>query len=714
MKIIEWISQKLKHEESYIRRTVELLEDGSTVPFIARYRKEMTGNLDEEQIRTVQKELARLKILEDRRVSIIERVRELGKLTSELEKAIQMAETKTVLEDLYQPYKKKRKTRATQAREKGLQPLAELILNQPPTDSESLKWVKEFAPGFEGSEELIWQGARDIVAESISDHTLVRSRVREKALKWARMKTVKIKDASDDQGVFQTYYQFENQINRIRPHQVLAMNRGESEKVLRVKIEFSERDWKPVLHSYFRPVGNSRIRNELEIAIEDAADRLLLPAISRDLRKNLTVKAQEHAIKVFAENLESLLLQPPLKGRAVLAIDPAFRSGCKIAVIDSSGEVLDVDVIYPHVPQKKDIEAMNRMKALVDRHGVTLIAIGNGTASRETEQLVARFIKSSEVPDLQYVIVSEAGASVYSASPLAREEFPEMDVSLRGAVSIARRIQDPLAELVKIDPQSIGVGMYQHDLNQKELVETLGEVVESVVNRVGVHVNTASGSLLKFVSGIGPQLAQELVAHRQKHGNFLMRKDLKKVKGLGAKAFEQAAGFLRIRNGKNPMDASAIHPECYDLTEKLLTMACTKMNDHIEVRKENLKKHILLPGLEWSAQKLGMGIPTLKDILHQIVQPGRDPRDDVPAPLLRSDVLSMKDLEPGMVLSGTVRNAVDFGAFIDIGVKEDGLLHRSKIPNKIHLHPGNILDVTILEIDHKRKRISLGWVQEMT
>ncbi|HEM46940.1 MAG TPA: S1 RNA-binding domain-containing protein, partial [Alphaproteobacteria bacterium] len=556
-------------------------------------------------------------------------------------------------------------------------------------------------------------GARDIVAETISDHPAVRSRTREKALQWGGARTEKIPDAPDERRTYELYYDFEFRVDRLRPHQVLAINRGEAEKVLRVKIEVPERDWRGAVEAHFRPDPRSPLADQLRQAVDDAAGRLLLPAIERDVRRALTEAAEAHAIRVFADNLRALLSQPPLSGRSVLGIDPGYRTGCKLAVVDATGKVLETGAIYPHPPKNRRDEALRVLAALATRYDVSLVAIGNGTASRETEALAADLIRlldsNPDTPRLHYLIVSEAGASVYSASPLARAELPGLDVSIRGAVSIARRVQDPLAELVKIDPQSIGVGMYQHDVDQKALGEALHAVVESVVNRVGVDANTASPALLAYVSGIGPKLAERVVAYRDANGPFPDRAALRRVPGLGPKAFEQAAGFLRVREGRNPLDASAIHPESYPVAEALLEMAGLTPADPPDIRKPALEAQLVRRSLPELAAELGAGTPTVQDILEQLARPGRDPREDLPAPILRSDVLSMDDLSSGMRLKGTVRNVVDFGAFVDIGVKQDGLLHRSQIPRGRTLQVGDVIEVEILKVEPERGRIGLGW-----
>jgi uncharacterized protein len=549
-------------------------------------------------------------------------------------------------------------------------------------------------------------GARDIVAETIADHAGVRQLTREKALQYGMIQVSRIKDAADEKRRYELYYDYAQRADRIRPHQVLAINRGETEKVLRVKVEISERDWLLAMRRTFRPNRRSPLREQLEQAMADAAQRLLLPAIRRDVRRTLSEEAEAHAIAVFAKNLRGLISQPPLSGHTVIAIDPAYRTGCKVAVLDETGKLLATETIYPHAPQHQREAALKTLHQLIARYGATLIAIGNGTASRETEQLVAELTRA--IPNVHYLMVNEAGASVYSASKLARAELPELDVSLRGAVSIGRRVQDPLAELVKIDPKAIGVGLYQHDVSQKQLAESLGGVVESVVNQVGVDVNTASPALLTYVSGIGPKLAEQIVVHRDKNGRFESREALMEVNGLGAKGFEQAAGFLRVRGGENPLDASAIHPESYGVAAAVLEQV--RLTPEASPRDREAALTGLQPTAELAAE-LGTGLPTLADIFEQLLRPGRDPREDAPPPILRSDVLSMDDLQAGMVLSGTVRNVVDFGAFVDIGVKQDGLLHRSQAPRDVSLTVGDVIEVEILSVDSERQRIGLGWVE---
>lgn len=636
-------------------------------------------------------------------------------MTPELRDRLLAADSLTELEDLYRPYKPKRRTRADVAREKGLQGLADLIIAQHVTDESLDAIVEPFLSEEVPTLEVALDGARDIVAQTISDDPEVRRETREKALRWSRIQAEKkpSDDDRDPQGTYELYYQFKAEVTRLRPHQILALDRGEAEEILRVGVEVPDRAWRGTISSRYPLDDASPLHDQLIAAIEDAADRLLLPAIERDVRRDLTERAQAHAIRIFADNVRALLKQPPLADHTVLGIDPGFRTGCKVAVIDPSGRVLDTATIYPHEPQNQQEEALGTLSKLVERHNVSLLAIGNGTASRETEQLAARLISEQESdgesPDLRYLMVDETGASVYSASPLAGAELPDMDVSLRGAVSIARRVQDPLAELVKIDPRSLGVGMYQHDLNQTALENALDEVVESVVNSVGVDLNTASPALLTHIAGIGPTLAERIVTRRNTNGPFPSREALKDVPGIGPKTFKQAAGFLRVRNGDNPLDASAIHPESYDVAEALLDLAGLTTDTPPDERAPVLVELLETWDLGQLAQDLDVGAPTLADIFRQLVRPGRDPREDVPAPILRSDVLKMEDLEPPLRLRGTVRNVVDFGAFVDVGVKDDGLLHRSQIPEGAQLQVGDVIDVEILKVEPERGRISLGW-----
>jgi uncharacterized protein len=695
--------------------TIALLDDGNTLPFIARYRKEQTGGLDEDQIRRLVEALTTRRAVDARRAAIVASLEEQGSATPELLAQLAAAETRTALEDLYAPYRPKRRTRASIARERGLQPLADLILRQALTRQTPEQLAVPFLGAEVATVEEALAGARDIVAEAISDHPDVRRLTRDRALQWGGLRSEKIEKAEDPRGVFQTYYDFSVPINRLKPYQTLAINRGEAEKVLRAKVVVAERDWQGAVGVAFRPDRRSPLAEQLELAIADAAGRLLLPAIERDVRGQLTEGAETHAIGVFAANLRGLLTQPPLAGQTVLGLDPGYRTGCKVAVVDPTGKLLDTTTIYPHEPQRRWEDSLRTLAALVARHRVTLLAIGNGTASRETEGLAAELIKreagtAAVGPPLRYLMVSEAGASVYSASPLARAELPDLDVSLRGAVSIGRRAQDPLAELIKIDPQSIGVGMYQHDVDQPRLTAALGGVVESVVNRVGVDANTASPALLTHVAGIGPKLAERIVAYRDANGPFPNRATLRKVQGLGPKAFEQAAGFLRVRGGDTPLDASAIHPESYKVATAVLQRAGLSLATAPAERAPALDTLLARRPLAALAEELGAGEPTLRDIFEQLVRPGRDPREDLPPPLLRRDVLSMADLKPGLRLAGTVRNVVDFGAFVDIGVKQDGLLHRSQTPRGTVLRVGDVIEVEILRVEAERGRIALAWL----
>ncbi|MDM8519047.1 Tex family protein [Anaerolineales bacterium HSG6] len=705
------IAAELSLSPQQVAAAIDLFNEGNTMPFIARYRKEVTGQLDEEQLRQIEALLEKWTALDARRATIIASVESQGLMTPELMAQFMAAETMTELEDLYQPYKPKRRTRASIAREKGLTGLADILLAQPRTDKSFAELAADYLSEEVPTVEEAFAGARDIVAETISDHPKVRRATRERAMKWSNLECGKIKKAEDPKEVYKTYYEFDFRVNRLRPHQILALNRGETEKVLRVKVPVSEQDWQRAVTDVFQSNPSSPLVEQMKLAMADGANRLLLPAIERDVRRALTEKAENHAIRVFADNLRNLLTQPPLVGHTVLGIDPGFRTGCKVTTLDPTGKLVDTGTFYLH----QETRALTLLAEMVNRHGVTLIAVGNGTGSRETEQLVAeltkRLNKHKKRSNTKYLIVNEAGASVYSASKLARAELPDLDVSVRGAVSIARRVQDPLAELVKIDPKSIGVGMYQHDVDQKALNSTLDGVVESVVNHVGVDVNTASPALLTHVAGIGPKLAERIVTYRDEHGPFKTRTAVKKVSGLGPKAFEQSAGFLRIREGDNPLDASAIHPESYGVAKAVLKQAGLTVKTPLEKRARVLKTWQAEQSLPKLAQELNTGVPTLTDIINQLQRPGRDPREDLPPPILRSDVLTMEDLMVGMTLNGTVRNVVDFGAFVDIGVKQDGLLHRSKIPFGTVLGVGDVLEVEILKIEAERGRISLGWVK---
>ena len=706
MSHIEQIAAQLGLRLEKVAATVDLLDADNTIPFIARYRKEVTGGMDEEQLRHLSNLLKKLRLLDERRQTIFKSIEEQGNLTPQLKQQLLQAETLTKLEDLYQPYKPKRRTRASVARERGLQPLADLILEQPWFERSLADLAQPYLTDEVPTVEEAWAGSRDIVAEIVSDHAEVRQGTRLKAMQWGVLRSEKQPDAADEKHTYETYYEFAERVDRLRPHKVLALNRGEAEKVLRLSLDVAERDWQGAIAAVFRPDPRSPLAEQLTLAVNDAAQRLLLPAIERDVRRALTEQAEQHAIRVFADNLHALLNQPPLSGHTVLGIDPGFRTGCKVAVVDPTGKVLETDTIFPHPPQNQREQALKTLADLVERHQISLVTIGNGTGSRETEQLVAELTRAN--PGVHYLIVNEAGASVYSASPLARAEMPDLDVSMRGAVSIARRAQDPLAELVKIDPKSIGVGLYQHDVDQKALTEALKGVVESVVNNVGVDINTASAALLTYVAGIGPRLAERIVAYRDEKGSFTDRETLHQVPGLGPKAFEQSAGFLRIPGGSNPLDATAIHPESYPVAQTLLKKAELNLQLPLPDRRTALDALRTRQPMDSLAAQLGTGVPTLSDIFEQLLRPARDPREDVPLPILRSDVLSIEDLKDGMRLKGTVRNVVDFGAFIDIGVKHDGLLHRSQLKPGTALKVGDVIDVIILKVEAERDRISLG------
>lgn len=705
MNNIETISKLINAKISQVEATVKLLDDGNTVPFISRYRKEMTGSLDDEQVRIVADEIARLRTIDDRRQTILDSIQSQGKLTDELKAAIQIADSMTRLEDLYLPYKPKKRTRAMAARENGLEPLADMILNQAIT-SEPLESIAEkFLNDVIVTSKQALAGARDIVAEIINDDANIRQAIREKGLKFGKLVSEKVETAVDEKAVYESYYQYETRIDRVQPHQTLAINRGEKEDILKVKVVFDERDTTRIVTNTYEPDPLSPFSEELEVAAEDSLNRLILPSIERDIRRHLTELADHHAINVFATNLKSLLLISPLKNQIVLGLDPGYRTGTKFAIVDSTGKFLESGTIYPHQPQNDWEKAKATLVTLIQKYKVTLITIGNGTASRETEKLAAEITKNNL--NTKYLIVNEAGASVYSASPIARAEFPNLDVSIRGAVSIARRAQDPLSELVKIDPKSIGVGLYQHDVDQNELSASLDGVVEQVVNTVGVDVNTSSASLLRYVSGIGPKVAAAIVQHRDTNGRFEDRQQLMDVTGLGKKAFEQSAGFLRVVEGKEPLDATAIHPESYQFTRKLLGKVGLSLNSNPIDRKKYFSEQYVWSNTKADAQEIGCGEPTLIDIIEQLQRPGRDPREDAPKPILRSDIVSLDDLTEGTQLKGTVRNVVDFGAFVDIGVKQDGLLHRSQLPPGTVLKVGDIIEIRILKVEKERGRISL-------
>ncbi len=775
MDIILQIKEELKVEKWQVEAAVKLIDEGNTIPFISRYRKEVTGSLNDEQLRELHERLTYLRNLEDKKEQVLKSIEEQGQLTEELKEKILAAQTLVVVEDLYRPYRPKRKTRASIAKEKGLEPLAQYILAQNATvavEEEAAKYVSEEKEVATVAEAI--QGAKDIIAESISDEAEHRLYIRNATMEEGVITSV----AKDEkaQSVYEMYYQFEEAVKKVAGHRVLALNRGEAEKVLTVKVNAPVERIIRYLETKILTSDNEYTTPILKDVVQDSYERLIAPAIEREIRNELTEKAEDGAINVFGKNLEQLLLQPPIAGKVVLGWDPAFRTGCKLAVVDATGKVLDTKVIYPTAPQNKVEEAKKELKKLISKYDIDLISVGKGTASREPEQVIVELLKELDKP-VQYVIVNEAGASVYSASKLATEEFPNFDVGQRSAASIARRLQDPLAELVKIDPKSIGVGQYQHDMNQKKLSEALSGVVEDSVNKVGVDLNTASASLLEYISGINKTIAKNIVEYREANGRFTNRKQLLKVAKLGPKAYEQCAGFMRILDGDNPLDATSVHPESYEATMKLLDKLGLTMEDvkeaqkkaaaekasakkapapkkqpkpqkkQVQVRNTNTAmgkalaaamggvsfeeeksaksvketvNEISVSSLEKRiknkklvAEELGIGEITLTDILKELEKPARDPRDDMPKPILRSDVLDMKDLKPGMILKGTVRNVIDFGVFVDIGVHQDGLVHISQITEKFIKHPleavsvGDIVDVQVLDCDVAKKRISL-------
>lgn len=709
MDISAKLAEELDIRKNQVEAAVKLIDEGNTIPFIARYRKEATGALNDEVLRNLYERLNYLRNLEEKKQTVLNTIEEQGKLTDELKAQILAAETLVVVEDLYRPYRPKRRTRATIAREKGLEPLANLILEQQMTDSleeEAEKFVN-LEKEVNSPEEAV-AGAKDIIAETISDEADYRMHIRELTVKKGRI----LSSAKDPEteSVYEMYYDFDEPIEKLAGHRILALNRGEAEKILNVKVEAPQEDILRYLEKQIITADNPQTTPVLKEVVADAYERLIGPAIEREIRSDLTERAEDGAIKVFGKNLEQLLMQPPIAGQVVLGWDPAFRTGCKLAVVDPTGKVLDTTVIYPTAPQNKVEEAKIVLKKLISKYHVTLISLGNGTASRESEQVIVDLLK--EIPvKVQYIIVNEAGASVYSASKLATEEFPNFDVGQRSATSMARRLQDPLAELVKIDPKSIGVGQYQHDMNQKKLSEALGGVVEDCVNKVGVDLNTASASLLEYISGISKAIAKNIVTYREENGRFDSRSQLLKVAKLGPKAFEQCAGFMRILEGKNPLDSTGVHPESYDATKKLLEKLGYTMEDVTNRNVEGISKKIA--DYDALAEELGIGAITLQDIVKELEKPARDPREDMPKPILRSDVLEIKDLKPGMVLKGTVRNVIDFGAFVDIGVHQDGLVHISEICDRFIKHPleavsvGDIVDVQVLSVDEKKQRIQL-------
>lgn len=705
------ILKKLREEFGITQRqaenTVRLLDEGNTVPFIARYRKEMTGSLDDQIIRQLSERLTALRNLEDRRTQVRTAIAEQGRLTDALAAKLDAAQTQTEIEDIYRPFRPKRRTRASIAKEKGLQPLADMIWGQKliGTPEEAAKAFVDSGQGVDTVLDAI-NGAMDILAEQISDDADLRKLLREETIKCGAIVSKKTKD---EPSVYEMYYDYREPLKKAAGHRVLAMNRGEKEGFLSVKIEGEE-------ERLLQRMEKRLIRRSSDTAdilrevIADSYKRLIAPSLEREIRNDLTEQAEEAAIGVFRENLRQLLLQPPISGKVVLALDPAYRTGCKIAVIDATGKPLETTVVYPTPPQNKTAEAEKKLLGLIEKYGVDLISIGNGTASRESELFVAEMLKKTK-RRVQYIIANEAGASVYSASKLGAEEFPDYDVSLRSAVSIGRRIQDPLAELVKIDPKSIGVGQYQHDMNQKRLGEALGGVVEDCVNSVGVDLNTASPALLSYVAGVNTAVAKNILKYREEHGKFTARKELLKVAKLGPKAYEQCAGFLRLPESEMPLDRTGVHPESYAAAEGLLALCGYGLADVAARRVSGLAKKIKSP--EKTAAELGIGVPTLEDIMRELEKPGRDPREDAPAPVLRSDVLSMEDLQEGMVLTGTVRNVIDFGVFVDIGVHQDGLVHISQICDRFIKHPleavklGDVVQVKVLSVDLQKKRIAL-------
>ena len=711
MDIIQALTQELQVEKWQVEAAVKLIDEGNTIPFISRYRKEATGSLNDEVLRNLHERLLYLRNLEDKKKQVLSSIEEQGKLTEELKKSILEAQTLVVVEDLYRPYRPKRRTRATIAKEKGLEPLANLILLQM-TD----KSIEEEAESYVSEEKEVKNvkeaiaGASDILAESVADEADYRIRIRKMTVKSGSIVSSAKKES--ESSVYEMYYDFEEPISKLAGHRVLALNRGEKEKILTVKINAPEEEILSWLKRQVIRNDNPNTTPILEAVVEDSYKRLIAPAIERELRNELTEKAEDGAILVFGKNLEQLLMQPPIVGQVVLGWDPAFRTGCKLAVVDPTGKVIGTTVIYPTAPTtpKKIQAAKDLLKKIIPKYHISLISLGNGTASRESEQFIVELLK--EIPEkVQYVIVNEAGASVYSASKLATEEFPKFDVGQRSATSIARRLQDPLAELVKIDPQSIGVGQYQHDMNQKKLGEALGGVVEDCVNKVGVDLNTASAPLLSYISGISGTLAKNIVAYREENGKFENRKELLKVPKLGPKAFEQCAGFMRIQGGTNPLDGTRVHPESYEAAGKLLEKQGFTPEDIAGGKLAGLS--LTIKDYKKLAEELGIGEITLRDIVKELEKPARDPRDEMPKPILRTDVLDMKDLKEGMILKGTVRNVIDFGVFVDIGVHQDGLVHISQITDRFIKHPleavsvGDVVDVKVMSVDLQKKRIQL-------
>ena len=709
MDIIRKLAEELQIGPSQAEAAVKLIDEGNTIPFIARYRKEATGSLNDEVLRDLDERLKYLRNLEERKGQVMAAIAEQEKLTPELERQIQEAQTLVAVEDLYRPYKPKRRTRAMIAKEKGLEPLADFIslqMTETPLEQSAAAYISE-EKGVGTAEEAI-AGAMDILAERISDNAQYRTYIRNLTINQGLL-TSQARDEKE-KSVYEMYYQYEEPVKKAAGHRILAINRGEKEKLLTVKIEAPQEQILRYLEKQVILRENIYTGPVLRAAVKDSYERLIGPSIEREIRSELTEKAEEGAIKVFGKNLEQLLMQPPITGRVVLGWDPAFRTGCKLAVVDSTGKVLDTIVIYPTAPQNRVAESKRILKEMIKKYGITLISVGNGTASRESEKIIVELLGEIREP-VQYVIVNEAGASVYSASKLATEEFPQFDVGQRSAVSIARRLQDPLAELVKIDPKSIGVGQYQHDMNQKRLGEALGGVVEDCVNRVGVDLNTASPALLEYVSGITKTLAKNIVAYREENGAFANRRQLLKVAKLGPKAFEQCAGFMRISGGDEPLDGTSVHPESYEAAGKLLEKLGYTREELAKGGLAGISRRIRDYGK--MAREIGVGEITLRDIAAELEKPARDPRDEMPRPILRSDILEMKDLKPGMVLKGTVRNVIDFGAFVDIGVHQDGLVHISQMTDRYIKHPleavhvGDVVDVRVMAVDLEKKRISL-------
>ena len=717
MDIIQTLARELGESAQHVENVVRLLDEGNTIPFIARYRKEMHGAMDDTALRTLEERLQYLRGLEERRESVKKSIDEQGKLTDELAAAIDNAKTLAEVEDLYRPYKQKRRTRATIAREKGLEPLAALLFAQERGCPRPEDAARDFIDPEKGVETLAdaLQGANDIIAEWISDDAAVRGSLREMLEKRGTLRSLA---ATEEDSVYRLYYDFEQPLSRLQGHQILAINRGEKEKMLSATVLLERELALPLLRRAVVKPGSAAMEF-VKSAAEDAYDRLIYPSLEREMRALLTERADEGAIGQFALNLKPLLMQPPVKGKVTMGLDPGYRMGCKVAVVDGTGKVLDTAVVYPTHGERQKNEAIAVLSRLIKKHGVEHIAIGNGTAGRETEQMAVELIRqvNGSGANVSYMIVSEAGASVYSASKLAAEEFPQYDVNLRSAVSIARRLQDPLAELVKIDPKAIGVGQYQHDMPQKRLDEALSGVVEDCVNAVGVDINTASASLLQRVSGLNATTAKNVVAYREENGAFTSRAQIKKVPKLGPKAFQQCAGFLRVPESKSVLDNTAVHPESYEAAKALLALSGHTLADVKEGKLSDLPARIKTYGEEKAAAEIGVGLPTLRDIMSELLKPGRDVRDELPKPILRTDVLEIKDLKPGMVLTGTVRNVIDFGVFVDIGVHQDGLVHISQVADKFIRHPsevvsvGDVVKVVVLEVDEKKKRIGLSMKQ---